>query len=673
MIAKIIAWGRDRDEALARLRRALAQSTVVVEGGTTNRSFLLIAARPAGGPRGRFDNRWLDRLTAKGDHVPAPDPVALLAAAVEAYDADHAAARGRVPRRGGRAAGRRRRRGRAPRAGCATAASAIELGVYRTGPARYQVDFGADVVDLAVERLDDYERRRRVGGRHAPRGRRSRRAPTLRVDVDGTAHRVTATTAAWCAPGGRRSWSSRAGRARGPGAEGDPLAVLESMKMESHRHRAVRRRGAAVDVAANAQVERRRAAAAHPRGGRRRRPPSGARRRRSPARWPTPPPAGTPPCERGVRRPAQLPARLRPRPGDAARLLRRQRRLGEAGPPADAGLLACEDGLLDLFADVAALYRPAAETEPDDALTAGSTQEYLLSFLQWLDADRAGLPDAFRAPPRARARPLRRRRPASARPSWRPRSCWMFRSFRRVARARPGGRCRSSSGGCGRAPARPLGRRATCARGWTGWRRHRRAGTRSSPSWPATCGSATSTSRCSTAVVADVYAEMEGHLDALAADPTPPDREALSSGWSVARSRCAALLLRPLVRDARPRRAPVLLEIYARRFYRYPRPGAELRSTRPAACSCAPCELRARRQPHRTSSSRYAPLADLTAVAGAVAAHLRDVPADAKAVVDLATWRPDAAAARRRDGRPAGRAAARLRLRPRRCSSSTSR
>ena len=49
MIAKIIAWGQDRDEALARLRRALAQSTVVVEGGTTNRSFLLGAAGPAGG------------------------------------------------------------------------------------------------------------------------------------------------------------------------------------------------------------------------------------------------------------------------------------------------------------------------------------------------------------------------------------------------------------------------------------------------------------------------------------------------------------------------------------------------------------------------------------------------------------------------------------------------
>ena len=41
MIAKVIAWGADRDEALARLRRALAETTVVVDGGTTNQGFLL--------------------------------------------------------------------------------------------------------------------------------------------------------------------------------------------------------------------------------------------------------------------------------------------------------------------------------------------------------------------------------------------------------------------------------------------------------------------------------------------------------------------------------------------------------------------------------------------------------------------------------------------------------
>ena len=41
MIAKVIASGRDRDEALGRLHRALGQTVVVVRGGTTNKSFLL--------------------------------------------------------------------------------------------------------------------------------------------------------------------------------------------------------------------------------------------------------------------------------------------------------------------------------------------------------------------------------------------------------------------------------------------------------------------------------------------------------------------------------------------------------------------------------------------------------------------------------------------------------
>ena len=41
MIAKVIAWGRDRDEARARLARALRQTAAVIDGGTTNKAFLL--------------------------------------------------------------------------------------------------------------------------------------------------------------------------------------------------------------------------------------------------------------------------------------------------------------------------------------------------------------------------------------------------------------------------------------------------------------------------------------------------------------------------------------------------------------------------------------------------------------------------------------------------------
>ena len=84
MIAKVIAWGRDRDEALARLRRALAETTVVVEGGTTNRGFLLdlldrpevragrgrhrLARPPAASRRARSRSRHAEvALLAAGD------------------------------------------------------------------------------------------------------------------------------------------------------------------------------------------------------------------------------------------------------------------------------------------------------------------------------------------------------------------------------------------------------------------------------------------------------------------------------------------------------------------------------------------------------------------------------------------------------------------------------
>ncbi|MEI2812019.1 MAG: hypothetical protein V9F00_18075 [Nocardioides sp.] len=95
MIAKIIAFGRDRDEALARLRRAMFETTVVIEGGATNKSFVLdLLGRPevvgpradtaesdtaesspaesstadaaAGAGVGWADTGWIDRTRAEG-------------------------------------------------------------------------------------------------------------------------------------------------------------------------------------------------------------------------------------------------------------------------------------------------------------------------------------------------------------------------------------------------------------------------------------------------------------------------------------------------------------------------------------------------------------------------------------------------------------------------------
>ena len=62
MVAKIIAWGHDRDEALARLRCALRDTTVVLRGGTTTKSFLLELLDRPELIDGTADTGWLDRV-----------------------------------------------------------------------------------------------------------------------------------------------------------------------------------------------------------------------------------------------------------------------------------------------------------------------------------------------------------------------------------------------------------------------------------------------------------------------------------------------------------------------------------------------------------------------------------------------------------------------------------
>ncbi len=86
MTAKLIAFGHDRRETLARLRRALHESAIVVQGGTTNRAFLLDLVDRPELRSGAVDTRWLERTTSgpamvvrvkvrPGDAVREGDPV----------------------------------------------------------------------------------------------------------------------------------------------------------------------------------------------------------------------------------------------------------------------------------------------------------------------------------------------------------------------------------------------------------------------------------------------------------------------------------------------------------------------------------------------------------------------------------------------------------------------
>src|SRR5215510_13003923 len=66
MIAKIIAYGRDRAEALGRLRRAMDETTVVIEGGATNKGFVLDLLDAPEVIDGSADTGWIDRVRGEG-------------------------------------------------------------------------------------------------------------------------------------------------------------------------------------------------------------------------------------------------------------------------------------------------------------------------------------------------------------------------------------------------------------------------------------------------------------------------------------------------------------------------------------------------------------------------------------------------------------------------------
>ena len=232
MIAKIIAYGRDRDEALGRLRRAMAETTVIIEGGATNKSFVLDLLDAARGDRRQRRHR-LDR--------PGPRRGPPRRAAALGRRAGGRGDRGLRGRGGGQqaaAAGHRARR--APPGAARPGSPARPAPSRRCLPgagraaraaARYRVGVsaGGEVhpADVEVERFDEH------GGRIVVNGQRFRltsatHGPIHLVEVDGVTHRVSrdeggvvrspAPALVVATPlavgdeveGGRRSWCWRA-------------------------------------------------------------------------------------------------------------------------------------------------------------------------------------------------------------------------------------------------------------------------------------------------------------------------------------------------------------------------------------------------------------------------------------------------------------------------------
>ncbi|MEV4387520.1 biotin carboxylase N-terminal domain-containing protein, partial [Micromonospora sp. NPDC049580] len=402
MIAKIIAYGRDRDEALGKLRRAMANTTVIIEGGATNKSFVLDLLDQPEIIDASADTGWIDRVRGEGRLVThRHSAVALAAAAIESYEEEERAERQRLlsTAAGGRpqvqhASGRPldlKLRG-----------VTYRMRVARIGAHRFRVGIeagGAErTADVELDRFDRHTgqivvngiRYRLLTGTHGP---------THLVEVDGVTHRVS---------------RDEGGVLRSPmpalvvatplevGAEveaGAPVLVLEAMKMETVLRAPFKARLKECAVSVGSQVE------------------AGAPllRLEPLADEATETAAG--PSVASVE--LDLPAA-----DDNAGAYERSRRgqedlrgllLGFDVDPHDdrrvlddylvVRRLAAEDGhrplaaevdLVDVFADLAELSRNRPTGE-DGGAHVRSAREYFHTYLQSLDVERAGLPDAFQA------------------------------------------------------------------------------------------------------------------------------------------------------------------------------------------------------------------------------------------------------------------------------------
>ena len=395
MVAKIIAWGRDRSEALARLRTALRETTVVIDGGTTNKSFLLELLDRDEVVSASADTGWLDRTDAGTATGPTPTAdIALIAAAVDAYEAEEG-----IERAGFLASAR----GGRPRATHAIGRTvelsyqgqAYKLTVGQIGPRSYRVDGDSGELVVDVDRLGEFESRLTLGDRRfqivtvaGPTG--------FLVEVDGITHRISQDEA------GLVRASSPAVVVALPVAVGDEveagatLVVLESMKMETAVRAPSAGRVREVYAVVNGQVDAGAAllrfdplgdgavTASAPRVQFR------AQLRR----------AEEDPRAEALARLDELRALIAGydvSAGRARTLLAEYDALRGDLPRDDTELVEAELELLGTFADICELSRnrPTLDEESSDE-SVHSPREYFHSFLHSLDAEVEGLPKAFR-------------------------------------------------------------------------------------------------------------------------------------------------------------------------------------------------------------------------------------------------------------------------------------
>ena len=254
LLAKIIAWGRDRREAFARLSRALAESAVIIRTGMSNKPFLLDLLNRPELAASEVDTLWLDRLISGDVHRPRLHAgVALLQAAVEAYNVQQRAEQARFYTSAARGRPKVRQGVDLP-VDFQYLGQDYRLRVSRLGPQHYRVITDGQRIEARVEQVGPFERRITCYGRRY-RALSAIDGPNYSIEVEGIVHSMTHKE------GGIIRAPTPAvvvSVAVAPGDHveaGNLLAVVEAMKMEMAITAPFPGRIARLFVTSNVQVD----------------------------------------------------------------------------------------------------------------------------------------------------------------------------------------------------------------------------------------------------------------------------------------------------------------------------------------------------------------------------------------------------------------------------------
>ncbi|WP_067664783.1 ATP-binding protein [Nocardia miyunensis] len=401
MIAKIIAYGRNRDEALGRLRRAVGQTRVVIEGGATNKSFVLDLLNQPEVIDASADTGWIDRVRGEGRLVShRHSAIALAAAAIDAYEEEErveqhrllstaSGGRPQVQHQSGRPLDLKLR-------GVTYRVRVARIGAHRF---RIGIEVGDEIRTAAVdlERFDSHTghvvvngtRYRLITGTHGP---------TSLIDVEGVTHRISRDE------GGVVRSPAPALVVAMPLAIGDeveagaPVLVLESMKMETVLRAPFRARVKECGVSVGSQVETGapllRLEPLAEDGDAAEDTSTGAVELDLPSE-----PDSVQPDERLARGLQDLRSLLLGfdvDPHDESRVVADYLAARRASIANNHRPLAEELELVQMFADLTELSHNRQWDEEGEHGHVHSAREYFHTYLQSLDVERAGLPEAYR-------------------------------------------------------------------------------------------------------------------------------------------------------------------------------------------------------------------------------------------------------------------------------------